>query len=414
MSQPRIYFFNRFFWPDNSATAQILTDLCRGLEAASLPVTVVTSRLNYDNPEVSFPARETYGQVEVCRLWSTRFGRSSLPGRLMDYLTIYLSFFCFALVRVSRRDVAVFKTDPPMLSVPGAVAQLMRGFRMVAWCQDVFPEVATCMGNPGSVARLAISLLAKLRDWSLRRCDAVVALGEDMERFLSARGVPGSRLHRIPNWSVHPARAGTTPEALRVAWGIPAETFVVGYSGNLGRAHDWRTLLQAAEALQNEKQLLFLVCGGGHGYIHLRAAVEERGLQDHFLFLPYQPQDALAASLRVPDIHWFTLMEGLTPFIFPSKFYGILEAGRPVLFIGQTDSGIAGDIHQHGLGAVVREGAGADLAAAVQRFRSDSQACQRAGLAARQLWESAFGRDLQIRRWQELLQGLREVEEGRQ
>lgn len=405
MRQSRIYFFNRFFWPDNSATAQILTDLCRGLEPQMPAITVVTSRLNYEDPTVVFPSREHLGSIEIRRLWSTRFGRSSLPGRLMDYLTIYLSFFLFALLRVGRADVAVFKTDPPMLSVPGALARLFRRYTLVAWCQDVFPEVATCMGRPGRLAGMAIALLAWVRDWSLRRCGAVVALGQDMERFLTSRGIDKARLHIIPNWSVHPYQALSTPEALRRQWGIGESTFVVGYSGNLGRAHDWRTVLEAARMLRNETDLLFLVCGGGHGYGQLQEAVVQEQLVERFLFLPYQPQAELAASLRVPDLHWFTLMEGLTPFIFPSKFYGILEAGRPVLFIGQVDSAIAEDIEQHQLGSSLRPGDATGLVAAIQRFRGNPEGCLQAGHAARSLWEHAFGRDLQIRRWRKLLAG---------
>jgi hypothetical protein len=139
MSGRRVFFFNRFYRPDSSATAQILTDLCEGLDGSGYPITVVTSRLNYADPAIAYPAREQLGAVTVRRLWSTRFGRGNALGRLLDYLTIYLSFFVFMLREPRPGDLAVFKTDPPLLSVPGALARAVRGFHMVAWCQDLFP-----------------------------------------------------------------------------------------------------------------------------------------------------------------------------------------------------------------------------------------------------------------------------------
>ncbi|MGZ9142961.1 MAG: hypothetical protein ACXW4O_11560 [Candidatus Binatia bacterium] len=82
-------FINRFFYPDHSATSQLLTDLAVSLAASGEMVTVICSRQNYENPQVELTPRERYQGIEIVRLWTTRFGRNNLAGRAVDYLTFY-------------------------------------------------------------------------------------------------------------------------------------------------------------------------------------------------------------------------------------------------------------------------------------------------------------------------------------
>lgn len=410
MSRQRLYFVNRFFWPDTSATSQILTDLCRDLDKSHLDVHVLTSRLNYADPSIQYPAEESLDGVTVHRLWSTRFGRRSLPGRALDYLTIYASIFVYLLRHLNGSDIAVFKTDPPLLSVPGAVARLHCGYRMIAWCQDVFPEIAADGQRLSPLSGFFYRLLVRMRDWSLRQSERVIVLGSDMEAFLAGHGISREVQVRIPNWSVQDDASPVEPTDLRRQWQIEPDSFVVGYSGNLGRAHDWQTLLAAARELADDDHIRFLCTGGGHGYGKLREAVEAEGLQGRFRFLPYQPREHLAASLQVPDVHWFSLKPHLTPFIFPSKFFGILQAGRPVIFIGLPESEIAATIREQSIGAVVPEGDVRGMAGAIRELRADASALREAGARARAYWEAHCSKEREINKWNRMLDNLRSRE----
>jgi colanic acid biosynthesis glycosyl transferase WcaI len=407
MRRKRVFFFNRFFWPDESATAQILTDLCDDLGRRNeFRIIVVTSRLGYGDSRISYPARETRSGIEIIRLWSTRFGRGSLLGRLLDYLTIYVSFLYFILLKVGSGDLAVFKTDPPLLSVMGAFGKQVKGFNMISWCQDLFPEVAMASLSFPRGINPFLRMLVGIRNWSLRQSEASIVLGRDMAQFLGAAGLSKRQILQIPNWSVQDDNPDADGEALRKEWGIGRDTFVVGYSGNLGRAHDWKTILDAASQLRDEPDLLFLVCGGGHGFDCLKTAVTRAGLEDRFRFLPYQPREALASSLRVPDLHWFTLKESLTALILPSKFVGILQAGRPVAFVGQPDSEVGEMIRRKGIGGVFREGDHVGLAEMIHKVKQDPERLRKAGKAARLLWESRFKKEAGIQRWVVILQAL--------
>jgi glycosyltransferase involved in cell wall biosynthesis len=173
----------------------------------------------------------------------------------------------------------------------------------------------------------------------------------------------------------------------------------VGYSGNLGRAHDWQTLFGAAQRLRDREDILFLVCGGGRGYEQLHAAVEDAGMERSFRFLAYQPQGRLAAALRVADLHWLSLKPSLTPFIFPSKFYGIVEAGRPMVFVGEVRSAMARLLAAEGIGVAVNPGDEGSMAAAVEAYHQAPERCHSAGNKA-QVYASRFcGRDVAVAAW---------------
>ncbi|MEX0330175.1 MAG: glycosyltransferase family 4 protein [Puniceicoccaceae bacterium] len=412
MRPRRVFFFNRFFWPDQSATAQILTDLCRELDVLGYEVTVISSRLDYANKEIQYDRREQLGGVEIVRLWSTRFGRGTLSGRLMDYLTIYYSFFAYILRNLGGGDIVVLKTDPPLLSILGSIGRLVKQFRLVAWCQDVFPEVAIASMRPSNFTSWLFKFLKLVRDWSLRRSDRVVVLGKDMQAYLSAREIERHRLVCISNWAVQEDEGGTREKELRAAWEIPEDVLLVGYSGNLGRAHDWKTLLESAKALEKEDKIHFLLCGGGHGYAALQEAVEDAGLESSFTFLPYQPLDELASALRVPDVHWFTLKEAMTPYIFPSKFFGILQAGRPVIFIGDTRCEIAELLAFAEAGCSIHEGDYSSLVEALRRYSRNPDLLGKEGSNARRLWAENYQRSNEVARWDRMLQELDNIQGG--
>ncbi|MBV8062759.1 MAG: glycosyltransferase family 4 protein, partial [Nevskia sp.] len=282
----RVVFVNRYYHPDLSATSQILTDLARHLARCGAEVHVVCSRQLYDQPQARLRASERLDGVQVHRLRTSRFGRGNLGGRALDYLSFYCACAWHLLWLLRRGDIAVAKTDPPLISLVAAVAARLRGARLVNWLQDLFPEVASRLGAnplPGPLDRL----LRGARDRSLRGARMNVVLGQRMRDQLLGRGIPAERISIIENWAGQ--EAAPAPPAcsrLRLALGLQ-DRFVAAYSGNLGRAHDYRAILEAAALLQPDPRFVLLMIGGGAGMDTLRAAAAQRRL-GNLLFLPYQ------------------------------------------------------------------------------------------------------------------------------
>jgi colanic acid biosynthesis glycosyl transferase WcaI len=403
MTTPRVVFVNRFFHPDHSATAQILADLAFALARNGWDVEVVTSRAVYDDTAVQLDRRETVEGVAIRRVWATRFGRKGLAGRAMDYLSFYPSAFWALLRSLRRGDIVVAKTDPPLISVVVSLAAMLRGARHVNWLQDLYPEVAAELGI-GALRGALGKGLRGVRNVSLRGARANVAIGHRMAERLAGEGVAAAGIVVIPNWSDDEmiAPVARAQCVLRREWGLDDDMFVVGYSGNLGRAHEVETLLGAARLLKGDPRIRFLFIGGGHHSDGLAQRVAAEGL-DNFLFRPYQPKSMLAQSLAVPDVHWLSLRPELEGLIVPSKFYGIAAAGRPVLSVTDPDGEIARLVRHHDCGAVVAPGDDAGLAQAITALAAAPERCREMGDNARAMLVAHYTRRTSISRWDELL-----------
>jgi len=403
----RIIFINRFFFPDYSATSQILTDLALHLSGCGHDVHVVTSRQRYDDPNALLPRTQSLEGVSVHRIATTRFGRSGLTGRGFDYLSFYAAACHCVLAWAKPGDVLVAKTDPPLLSVAAMQAARRRGLHLVNWLQDLYPEVAMALGVPFVQGPLGRGLL-RLRDASLRAADANVVVGERMAEMTRARGIAPERIHVIPNWcddeDIQPIAAADNP--LRRDWGL-ADRFVVGYSGNLGRGHEFQTVLAAAEQLRHDEQrLCFLFIGGGQKFAELADAARERGLDHLFRFLPYQERGLLRLSLGVADVHLMSLKPELEGLIVPSKLYGIAAAGRPIIAIAAPDGEIAGLVRRHDCGVVIEPGEGQLLAATLRRLRANPGRVAEMGHRARALLDARFTRRQAFGRWRSLVEEM--------
>jgi colanic acid biosynthesis glycosyl transferase WcaI len=394
----RVICINRFFWPDLSATSQLLTDLAIHSATHGNAVTVITSRQRYDDASVALAPRSSEHGVEIVRVWSTRFGRGGMVGRALDYLSFYLSAFRALLTLTRSGDVVISKTDPPVLGVLAALVARVRRIHRVNWLQDVFPEVAQAAGM--RVARGWLGwIVASVRDWSLRGATNVV-LGERMKSLLHARGV--SSLVVLPNWAdgraIRLLPAATNP--LRAEWGL-AGRFVVGYSGNLGRVHDSSALIDAAERLRDDVSVVFLFIGGGKQSDVLRDAVAQRGLAN-VVFQSYQPREALAISLTLPDVHLVSLRPEFEGLVVPSKVYGVMAAGRPCIFIGDEQGEVARLLREGDCGVTVADGEA--LARAILALRDDEARCAAMGKAARRMFEACFDMPVALARWDQVLE----------
>jgi glycosyltransferase involved in cell wall biosynthesis len=413
----RIFFVNRFFHPDVSATSQMTSDLAFALAAEGFAVTALCSRLRYDDAMANLPRLESQRGVEIRRVRSTRFGRHWLPGRMLDFLSFYVSAWWHLVRELRRGDVVIAETDPPLIALVAATAAWFRGARLVNWLQDLFPEVATELGAnplPGWLDRY----LRAARNLSLRFAHDNVVLGTRMRDYVLRQGVEEQRVTIIENWAdgeaVRPVMSQDTVLRARLALG---RSFIVAYSGNLGRAHEYATLLGAARALQDDDHISFLMTGGGAGMQELQAEVRRLGM-GNFLFLPYQPRETLADCLGTGDVHLVSLRPELEGLIVPSKFYGILAAGRPTVFIGDPEGELSNIIRRFDVGCCVASGDGAALAARLRELQQQPARRELMALRSRALFDSHYTLPRAVREWSSLLRkippvgGLDALEQG--
>ena len=397
-ASPHIIFVNRFYWPDEPATAQLLTDLAEALAAAGHSVTVITSSPR----QPACPAIETRKGVEIRRTRSGRLGHRNLVGRALDFLSFSVKALRLLSKIVHRGDTVVLMTDPPLLGCAVTSIALKRGVHVVHWIQDVYPEIATAVsGN-----RLPL-ILQNWRNRAWRRSDRCVVLGNDMADFVASCDVTSDKIHICPNW----APSGLAPIAepissdLRNQWGL-ADKFVVGYSGNLGRVHDLEPLLDVADALRSEPDVAFVFIGDGAQKSQLQSGASSRQLKNIF-FHPAQPREGLCASLALPDLHVVTLRAGCEKLVFPSKLYGIAAVGRPVIFIGPAQSEIAKLVQAEGFGLAVPRSNPSAAANAIRLLRDNVAQQTALRQAAIRFWETKGLLEHALNIWSALLAGLK-------
>ena len=396
-----VIFINRFFYPDHSATSQLLSDIAFHLAGNDFDIKVIASRQLYDDTSVSLPRNEVVRSVSVTRIFTTRFGRNNLFGRASDYLSFYLSAFFVLMRTVKPGDCIVAKTDPPMISVIARIVTVIKSARLINWNQDLFPEVGTELGI--AILEYTKPFLLYLRNNALLKADMNIVLGETMKDKLLSLGIKQSNIAVIPNWSdgreIYPVLKDVNP--LVKEWDFENK-FVIGYSGNMGRAHEFLTMLDIAESLQNDEDIVFVFIGGGAKRAWIEAQVKKRGLVN-FYFKPYQPREKLALSLSVPDVHLISLLPNLEGLIVPSKYYGVAAAGKPCLFIGDNNGEISRILSSHDCGASIEIG---DVAAGVEyltSIKNDKKNYDNQCLHARELFDRKFDSLIAFKKWDALL-----------
>ena len=349
MERQRILVLNQYYWPGVEATAHLLTELCEAL-AEEYDVEVVTGVLHGHEDE---PRQLEHNGVRITRVSSTSYERSELGRRAVNYFS-YLGFALRHALSGPPPNLVLCMTDPPIIGDLGVVVGRRVGAPVLVISQDVFPEIATELDRLRNPA--VIGVLRLLVGSYLRRADRIVAIGETMRDRLEAKGAPPERLRVIPNWV---DTSEITPQPRDNTWAVQhdlASRFVVMHSGNVGHAQDLDSLVRAATFLRDRDDLRIVIAGFGARHAQIIALAERLEVEETVRFLPYQKRERLSLSLSSADVHVVGLAKGLAGYVVPSRLYGILAAGRPVIAAADERSETARLVREIGCGLVIPPG----------------------------------------------------------
>lgn len=391
---PRAIFVNRVYWPSTEATAQLLTDLAEGLAARGWSVQVIAT----GNGPV------THNGVSIHRTGAGE-RHSGMLSRAWNFHRFQRDASHRLATVAKPGDIVVAMTDPPLLGTRLTRVTSCLGLRLVLWLQDIYPEIAVV--HFGRTAGLLLTPQRKRRDAAWRGAAACVTLGADMVRTVTLRGIDPARITLIPNWAPRELHRPVTAEAVRErrqAWSVDGR-FVVAYSGNLGRVHEFDTVLDAATHLRHRPDIVFLLIGRGARFDAVATIARQRGLGNIRLFPP-EPRHHLSSALAAADAHLVTLRPNYSALVYPSKLAGVLAAGRPVLFVGPTGGDIGSFIRKTNSGAVFTPGNAAGLAETITHWQTDPALLRTMGVAARTAYEQQFTFESALTRWDALLHRL--------
>lgn len=318
----RILLLNQFFWPDAAPTSLLLTDLARELAARGHDVVAVCGNSNYAGPG----AKGEVSSIEVRRTPTLKFARGT-AARLLSY-TSFLGSALGAGLMGEKPDLVITLTTPPLLSSVGTMMKSLRGCRHWIWEMDVYPDVAVELGWIKKNSALE-RLIGLMTDWPRQKADGILVLGECMKQRLMNRGITDEQLFVAENWA--------DGREIKPMPFPDRRLLQVLYSGNLGLAHDVETIEQAAREMDEAPVAEFVFAGGGPK----RKALEERCANrrlKHVSFWGYSSAETLGESLGKGDVGLVTQRPECIGTVVPSKVYGLMASGRPILYVGPEES----------------------------------------------------------------------------
>lgn len=380
----RILLLNLYYPPDTSATAKMAQTVVDALSATH-KVTVVCGRPSYE-PTGRRPWRVWQSEklsglgegtaVRVIRVGSTDYSRAQMKRRVLNYLT-------YTALGVPRAlfvpcDVVLGMTDPPFAGIVAAFVAALKREPFVYNIRDLYPDMAVA----GSIVEAGVltKVWEALHQWALRRAARVLALGEDMRARIIAKGVKAERVEVVRD-GAEICRAGNQPavdgEVVRVIRGD--FTFVLVHAGNLGFYGAWETLVAAARTFADDRIGLVFVGDGAQ-----RAEIEAAAAGcKNVRFLPFFPTSKITSVLAAADAHVVTVRRGLEGVIVPSKMYGILAAGKPILAVAPRETDVCTIGEKRGFAMCADPDNASEVAEAARQMFRDEEKLRSMGTAAR-------------------------------
>jgi colanic acid biosynthesis glycosyl transferase WcaI len=332
-SPVRVLLLNLYYPPDTSATANMAKMVAEAISDKH-EVTVLCGRPSYDPTERRvwrLYLTEHLGKAHVIRVGSTDYSRVQMDKRIFNYLTYVLLAVPRALLLPC--DVILAMTDPPFEGIVGAFVAMLKCKPYVYNIRDMYPDMALggAIVKPGLLARI----WEKLHRWALQRATAVVVLGNDMRNRILAKGVDPVRVLVVRDGTEIPlgTQSGEEPDSSVVQTIREGFQFVLLHAGNLGFYGAWETLIEGARQLAADGVGLVFVGDGAQ-----REALQSACLRiSNVRFLPFFPASKIPSVLAAADAHVITVKRGLEGVVVPSKMYGILAAGKPIVALAPAE-----------------------------------------------------------------------------
>jgi len=365
----KVLLLNLYFPPDTSATAKMAHTVADALSTRH-EVTVLCGRPSYDPTERRswrLWQSERSDNVSIIRVGSTDYPRMQMKRRVLNYL----SYVALAVPRALfvPCDVVLAMTDPPFEGIIGAFVALLKRKPYVYNIRDMYPDMAVggAIVEPGLLARI----WEKMHRWALRRAACVIVLGEDMRARIIAKGVQPARIEIVRDGAeILPPNAAQPQLDREVIHAIRGDfKFLLVHAGNLGFYGAWDTLLEGARELADDGIALVFV---GEGAQRAQLVAASMG-SSNVRFLPFFPASKIPSVLAAADAHIITIKHGLEGVVVPSKLYGILAAGKPIVAVAPKETDAVSLGVQRGFGIATDPENPEEFAVAVRALAADPE-----------------------------------------
>jgi colanic acid biosynthesis glycosyl transferase WcaI len=435
----KILIINIYFHPDPTGTGLVITELARALAAQGHDVTVITSVPHYgvtgdrrqDGQRQSPPPKAPLSPLSpvACRLSSASLSplwrqeimdgirvirtavyiprRKTFWARALNYVT-FSALAMIAGFRSGKQDLIMCTSPPLLLGASIGSFSWLRGVPFVFNVQDIYPDAAVLMGILRNPALIALS--RRLERFVYWRAALVTVISGTAKQNLQDKGVPEAKIAVIPNWvDVEFIRPLPADNEFRRSF-LPAPNSqppqkLVMFAGNIGLIAGLETVLDAAAALRRRSDIQFLIVGEGSAKAGLVARARQMDLPN-VKFLPTQPREILPQVLAAADVHLVTLKRRMSTTSVPSKSYGIMASGRPMVAAVDPGSEVWRLVEEAHAGLCVPPEEPSELAHAIEALCDDAEQRRGMGENARAYVVRHNARHTLTARYEETLQAI--------
>lgn len=347
------------FYPDHAGIALYSTDLPVFLAQQGAEVTMVSGFSYYPRwkkrkaDQGALFRTETYDTLKVFR------GYLYVPEKVTTLKRILheFSFLCFAFInclRSRKQDLVIMITPPLFLGFLGVFLKRLWDAPLVVHIQDFALEAAVSLGFVKK--NLLIRFMERLERWNYRQADLIVPISEGMNEILRLKGVDPERIFTVYNW-IDVSETSRKGRKGYISKKLPTlnRKLIIAYAGNIGTKQGIETLVNLAEATQDNTDIHYLVIGEGAEKEKLTQIVLDKNLHNITLH-PFLGQEEYYNMLRDVDISFLAQKSSTGNIFFPSKLLGIMALAKPILVSADPDSELARFIVDNGCGLAAPPG----------------------------------------------------------
>lgn len=388
-----ILIVSQYFWPETFR----INDLAQGLVERGHHVTILTGKPNY--PEGRFfsgyrflnKTKEKLGEINIIRAPIIPRGKNKWQLALN-----YLSFAFFAsivgLFTCRKQDVIfVYEPSPITVCLPAIFLKKIRKSPILFWVQDLWPESVVAVGATTSTKILR--WIDRLVRFIYQRCDYILTTSMAYFDSIKRYNIPDARLRYFPQTAEDVYQPMAASQALIENNQLPPG-FRIIFSGNIGKAQDIETIIQAAAILKDHHDIQWIFLGDGSMRHFLLDEVKRLGLAKtvHWLGqfpVEYMPRffacaDALLVTLKKDPVFTLTI---------PAKIQSYLACAKPIL--AALDGEGKRIIEEAGAGFAAESGDPVKLAENVlQLYQMNEDKRQQMGSYGREYFDRHFKRDV--------------------
>ncbi|MFV0176258.1 glycosyltransferase family 4 protein [Empedobacter falsenii] len=327
----KLHIVSELFYPNKTSTAYIMTELANFL-SSYYNVSVITTNIEYDNNVTDTVQDLSY---EVIRKKVGNVDKNSFFNRIKSAIGSSFSLGFELFKKVKKGENVLVVTNPFLIILIIAIIRSLKKFDYTLLVHDVFPENIIPAGLKKQDSS-SYKLLKLVFDWSYKKADKVIVLGEDMKKLIIEKGVLESKVDIITNWYDDDLVSMDIDRENYLGIKDLENKIVIGFAGNIGRVQGLEEFIECFNKSDNNN-LAFVIIGDGAMQSQLKEKFKENS---NIYFLGNKPRDEQSKFLNSFDISLVTLANGMLGLGVPSKSYNILQSGKPILYIGDLESEI--------------------------------------------------------------------------